>query len=247
MNDHLTASCMALDKADYGVPPDHQNPRDMCLWIMWVMQDGLAVEWLTAHQIEELLISCLGIHLSRQKIQGILMQDRCLVLKRKKGGVSHFKLLRPGIEKIRCSGNEITVLQPGSPFTSKRSLQSLFDGLAGEICVCDPYAEPSSLDVIAQIGKGQRIRFLTRKIHLPDQFKRDVDALCSEGLGLEVRKANGHSIHDRYAIDKNGVLVFGASLNSVGHSQSLVMHQKGDIRRALLESFDGIWSTAIPL
>lgn len=67
------------------------------------------------------------------------------------------------------------------------------------------------------------------------------------GVELEVRKALAGVLHDRYAIDDSGMLMFGTSLNGLGLKQSFVVTLGEDLRSAALAAFEATWDTATPL
>jgi hypothetical protein len=48
-------------------------------------------------------------------------------------------------------------------------------------------------------------------------------------------------LHDRYAIDDNGMPMFGTSLNGLGLKQSLVVSLGEDVRLATLAAFEATW------
>jgi len=114
--------------------------------------------------------------------------------------------------------------------------------------LCDPYVDGRTIDLLAECTNAQSIELLTMNIKNPTTLKRDVRAFVQQyGVPLEIRVASGRTLHDRYAIDRGGMLLFGTSLNGIGFKQSFVVAVGEDVRASVLSTFDAYWNAATSL
>lgn len=119
--------------------------------------------WLSSSEIENIALHCFGLDLRRQRILPTLKRARGLVAVRKGKDGNRFKLLAAGFQAIQGSENDPILIMPENAFTGKRKVQEIFGNLSGEVSICDPYLDPSSLDFVSRIGSGNSVRLLTMK------------------------------------------------------------------------------------
>lgn len=203
---------------------------------------------LTPAEISTVLRDVYGVDLPRQRIEALLTAERGTVAKRKVGGRRAYQLMAAGRGELEAASGAALFIDPEKGFTGLREAQSLLGTLTGDIRVCDPYADAKMLDMLANCEKADSIRLLTQKIKGPDGFKQAVKAFEREhGRPLDVRKAPGGVLHDRYAIHDDGMLMFGTSLNGLGLKQSFVVSLGPDLRSAALAAFETAWDDGTAL
>lgn len=129
-----------------------------------------------------------------------------------------------------------------------RATEAVLASLDGDVKLCDPYVDGRTIDLLAECTNAQSIELLTMNIKNPTTLKRDVRAFVQQyGVPLEIRVASGRTLHDRYAIDRGGMLLFGTSLNGIGFKQSFVVAVGEDVRASVLSTFDAYWNAATSL
>ena len=102
-----------------------------------------------------------------------------------------------------------------------------------------------TLDFLAACESATAIRLLTANISKPNPFARDVAAFNREHGGkLEVRVAAQKTLHDRYIIHDDGLLLLGTSLNGLGKKQTFVVALGPDLRADVSAAFESRWQTA---
>ena len=96
------------------------------------------------------------------------------------------------------------------------------------------------------------IRFLTKK---PDKEEktfigRQLRDFTSEHPHVEVRKAQGKDLHDRFILTSDELILLGHGLKDVGGKDSFIIrlgrHLTGDVITTVLQAFDKKWKAATP-
>lgn len=229
---------------EIGSIADH---RQQALWALHIGQVRAGVPMMTPSEISVVLRDVYGIALPRQRIEGILSNEKQSVSKRKKNGKRAYQIMQAGIDEIEGSSS-VLLIEPEKALTSLRATEAVLATLGGAVKVCDPYVEGRTLDLLAECTGAQSIELLTMNVKNPKTLKRDVRAFIQQyGTPLEVRVASGRVLHDRYVIDDSGMLLFGTSLNGIGFKQSFVVTVGEDIRASVLATFNAYWQAANPI
>jgi hypothetical protein len=223
------------------------DPRLQALWTLHVGQARADVPMMTPGEISTVLRDVYGIALARQKIEGLLANERQAVARRKKNSKRAYQIMQAGITEIEGVSSSVLLIEPDRALTSLRAAESVLSTLKGTVKVCDPYVDGRTLDLLGECTGAQSIQLLTMNVNNPSKLKRDVKAFVQEyGLPLEVRVVGQRVLHDRYVIDNDGMLLFGTSLNGLGFKQSFVVALGEDIKFSVEATFDSYWKVATP-
>lgn len=224
------------------------DPRQQALWILHLGQARVGVEMMTPTEISTVLRDVFGIALPRQKIEGMLSQEKQAVAKRKKGGKRAYQVMQAGIDEVEGISSSVLLIEPERALTSLRATETILGTLTGTAKVCDPYVDGRTLDLLGECTGVQAIQLLTMNVNNPSKLRRDARAFVQEyGVALDVRVVGQRVLHDRYVIDDDRMLLFGTSLNGLGFKQSFVVTLGEDIRDSVLLTFDSYWKVATPL
>lgn len=238
----------AFQEADLANLPDVKSLTDYrtrILWTLWVGQELAGASYMTAHEVSVVLRDVYRISISRQRVEAVLAKERGTVAKRRKAGRRAYQIMREGIDLVGASSPKVVFIDPENALSNIREAESLLGELEGLICVCDPYVDSRTLDLLAECTKASNFRLLTVQVNKTNPFRRDLKAFVSQrGNVIEVRLAPKGVLHDRYVIDNKGMLIFGTSLNGFGFKQSFVVVVGPDVRDTTLAAFDRTWSAA---
>lgn len=218
--------------------------------MLWVLKLGreLGIEVMSPSEISSVLRDVYGYDVSRQRIEATLAAERGTVARRKRDKHRVYQLMAPGSEELNSARSSIVFIEPSRGFSGLRESQALLAEMTGTVCICDPYADLKTLDMLAECASATGIRLLTHTVKSKAGFKQAVTAFVSEhGKQLDIAIAPPKVLHDRYAIHDDGMVVFGTSLNSIGAKQSFVIAMGEDIRATVLEAFEATWKNATPL
>lgn len=160
-----------------------------------------------------------------------------------------------GWGKLRESAEQgplVVFVKAGTPRTAHRNLQGVFSGLNGDIRICDPYFGTGSLAKLDLLTHCSSIRFLTKR---PDTNEKTFIArvlrdFISEYPHVEIRKAQGDALHDRFILTSDEFILFGHGLKDVGGRDSFIVrlgrHLAGDVITTISQAFDEKWEAGIP-
>lgn len=229
------------------LPSVHAMPdvRRMGLWVMLVGRERLDPPVrLTAHEISVVLRDVFGVRVSRQQLAAIFAGDRLAIVQRRRRDLVEYQLMQSGAEEVLKSGPDVVFIEPDSALTGIRTLESLLSSLSGVVRIVDPYVDGRTLDMVAACTAATEIRLLTANVFKPGPFKRDLEAFRREHkVPIAVQQVTPGLLHDRYAIDDVGMLLFGTSLNGIGKKQTFVVALGPDMRSLALDAFDRLWGT----
>jgi hypothetical protein len=234
-----------------GLPdPAGLDERRQAFWALAVAAEHLDTPALTPWDVCTILRDACGIDLPRQRIEGILSKEKGTVAKRKLKGRKAYQLMASGRAELATgdNGGGAMFIDPAKGFSGLRAAHGLLAGLEGQVSVCDPYADAQTLDVLAECTAADSVRLLTSNVKKPDGLRQTAKVFAREhGMPLEVRRASEKVLHDRYAIHRDGMLMFGTSLNGLGLKQSFVVELGKGLRSTVLPTYEAAWGAATPL
>ncbi|MBF4768343.1 hypothetical protein ISU10_11250 [Nocardioides agariphilus] len=206
-------------------------------------KEALDAPWMTPGEIEVVTRDAFGLSIPRQRIAGLLTGVPKAVSKKRINGKFYFQIMKAGVEALGTTTQSVVFVDPAQALTHIRQVEDLFRGLKGVVCVCDPYVDGRTLDYLAECGDATGIRLLTANISKPGPMRRDLRAFAQQhgALPIEVRQAAQGTLHDRYIVDDDGLLIIGTSLNSFSRKQSFVVSAGPDVRASVLQAFDAVW------
>ncbi len=115
--------------------------------------------------------------------------------------------------------------------------------------VCDPYYGVRTLDSLDHLPKATSVRFLTAKTS--ESGRKLTGALRDfkrERPKIEFRTTSSHSLHDRYVLAKDVLMILGHGLKDIGGKESFMICLRSalvpDLLNELAASFDKRWNSA---
>jgi hypothetical protein len=230
------------------IPPIavYDTDRQRVLWVLRVAKECLDQAWVSPGDIASVLRDAYGLVIPRQRIPSVLTGGSAAVARRKVMGRYVYQVMQPGLQELDAAPETVTFVDPAQALTHIRRVEALLAERHGTASICDPYVDGRTLDFIAECVNADHVRLLTEKISKPQPFGRDLKAFIQQHahLPIEVRRAQPGTLHDRYLIDSDSMMIFGTSLNSFGRKQSFVILAGEDVRRVVLAEFDRLWTTA---
>jgi hypothetical protein len=160
--------------------------------------------------------------LSRQRAAAVLTSSKGLVLKVSKSGITRFRLMRQGADRIRGRAGGIIFVDLSTAFTAPRQLDQLLSSVKGELLLCDSYVDYKTLLAPTSVPPTSPIKLLTLNISDPSRFRRRMQAYQCEYGNLELRTSSTPDLHDRYVIDDEHMWLLSRSLNGIGKKQSFM-------------------------
>lgn len=230
-------------------PTELSEDLDRCLWVLLAVHTLVPGRAVTAHEVSVVLRDGSRVNVSRQRVQGLLDANRALAHRRRHAGKQTYEILHDGIERLKKHGSsDVLLIDPAQALTHVRSVQALLGESQGLVRICDPYLAPRSLDFLSAITAATELRVLTDRVDRENTVRRDLKALRTQmGYPVEIRRVTSHVLHDRYLIDRGGMLLIGTSLNGIGLKQSMVVRVGNDLRQAAEQAFDALWTAATVL
>lgn len=212
----------------------------------WVL-DFLTTEQddrFSAAQIANHLTEVVGIPTTRQAVFEAF-KGQGQAAHKKKG---KYKLMSDGREALGMEvvqkTPEAIIIEPGLPFSAKKTVGAILSSLSGEIKICDPYCGVGLLALVhGNIDKRSSIKVLTSQIveKVTGSFAVALKDLQSEGYNISIRVYKKSVLHDRYVIDAAHFWFSGNSLNDIGKKESLLVSMGQDVRQSMNATFDARW------
>ena len=202
-------------------------------------------EPLTTAEISRILREEWGVNLHWRTIGAAFDKNKTLVTRKKREHKWNYSILAKGQELLNVSDSKITVIDPKNAIQHVKSLHDQLVELNGNIYICDPYLDSVTLEHLDSCAEGTNILLLTHNIQDTGRLRQLLSAFPSTKKRIEVRKTKKAVIHDRYIIDKKGMLILGTSLNGFGKKQCFIISAGQDIRSTMLESFKDHWDNSI--
>src|SRR5579885_2763406 len=169
---HLTRFAELRGSA-IGDPNALPDDRLRVLWVLAATKDDLDLAYMTSAQISEILCDGEGIHLSRQRVAGILQKERGTVAKRRHQGCTRYKIMRRGIDEITPASLSSIYVDPERALTQIRKMEEILASLKGDLKICDPYIENKTIDFIAECRSASSIKLLSSNVLKETKLRRD--------------------------------------------------------------------------
>lgn len=200
--------------------------------------------WLSSFDISKELQDTHGIALHWRTIHSLLKRHPQMVARRKRVKRWQYMILHDGERSLSEYQEPILLIEPSKALQATLTLHSLLGALSGRILICDPYLDCASVEHLGACPVGAHVMFLTKNVREGGKVRRLVAAARIEGRNIEVRVDSTGTLHDRYVIDDECLLILGSSLNGFGKKQCFVTKITGSMRDAVRELFYSAWSSA---
>jgi len=200
--------------------------------------------WQAAAAISQALLAEFGIRVHWRTIESLLRAAPKLATRRKRQGSWEFSILQDGEDFVRVPDDKVLFIDPENAVQAVLTLHDLLAGLVGDARLCDPYLDDSTIEHLASAPKTVPIRLLTSNVKDSGKLRQLLKATKTEGRTIDVRVTPTKSLHDRYLIDDNRMIIMGTSLNGFAKKQSFLVLVGPDFRAELANVFDRYWSMA---
>jgi hypothetical protein len=141
-------------------------------------------------------------------------------------------------------------VEAGKPRTAQLRIEEIFGKLSGEVRICDPYYGVKSLYRLDSLKHCKPIKFLTSKAD-PSETQTLPSALQvwkQEHGDIEFRRNAGRTLHDRFVLCDDELVLIGHGLKDVGGKDSFIIRIgrdfADDMMDTLRKSFDEKWQKA---
>lgn len=247
----LLDSFSSLDRVTRERLADTNSPLVLALGALFVAREQCGIEELTAEHIVAALEAA-GVAVSKISITRSLARAGGKVSRSEAvNGETLFKIMVRGerIARPLLEAGSLHVLRfdGQKPRSDRAKLADILSKLRGLVRICDPYYGLRTLDLLETVAASVPIRFLTvRTSESGPKLANALKDFKRERPKCEFRIAsNPASIHDRYIIAGNQVLLVGHGLKDVGSKESFLIVLDAtlvpDLVRETTASFDRSW------
>ena len=247
----------SLDQATKDMLADLPSPLLLSFATLSIAHKNTNAERLSAEHI----VACLeaaGVAVKKKSVSRALASAKDRV-SRTQGidGDTLYRLMIKGERHIApyLGGGELSVIRTDGtkPRTARLRLGEILAELKGLVRICDPYYGVRTFDSLDHIPTARTVRFLTaktsetgRKLHgAIRDFKKERPKTSFR------RDAVPSSLHDRYIVTKDQLLILGHGLKDIGGKESFIIRLGADLVPDLVKesiaSFDARWNKATPL
>ena len=242
-----------LDKTTREILADIDSPLLLSFATLSIAQNLSGHERLSAEHI----VACLeaaGVSVKKQSIsKGLARASGRVSVTKGLDGDTVYRLMIKGEREIAplLGGGELSVvrIEGTSPRTARQRLGEVLSALKGTVRVCDPYYGVRTLDSLDHFPRTTSVHFLTAKTS--ESGRKLTGALRDfrkERPRIEFRITSSHSLHDRYVLAKDVLLILGHGLKDIGGKESFMIclgsRLVPDLIKETTASFDERWKTA---
>lgn len=245
-----------LDQSSKEALADLPSPLHKALGALLIAEEEAKSPWLSAFEIGEALAAA-GVSLTARQVGPALSRAGDKVRSRRIGSTTLYRIMIPGRRLVEPTLGRQTLLvvyvEAGKPRTARRQLADLLEPLAGDIRISDPYYGVRTLDSLSLLKSARSVRFLTARTNEKmDEVSRAIRDFCRENPKMELRvAADASSMHDRYVLTDDTLILVGHGLKDIGGKESFVIRLGEEVAQALIgtitPAFDAKWSSAEPI
>jgi hypothetical protein len=151
------------------------------------------------------------------------------------------------------TGPLVFFVEAGKPRTAHTGLVSMFQTLRGSLRIADPYYGTGSLLRLDSLIHCSPIMFLTQNADRNERpfLARAVTEFQTQHPQLTVRRDASGTLHDRYILSEDELILLGHGLKDVGNKDSFAIRIPKSMAEELLktvrDTFDAKWSQSLPL
>jgi len=194
-----------------------------------------------------------GVAVKRTQISNAFSRAGNKISRKVIDGETCYRIMTSGQREIKSlfeSQGEISVsyVEGGKPRTARKLLADMFSSLSGEIKVCDPYYGLRTLDALEMIPANCTVKFLTTQTtEKPIKLSSAIADFKKERPNTELRIfPDPKSLHDRYVLSSNALLILGHGIKDIGNKESFVVSiskdYASDLLKSLEKTFDERWA-----
>lgn len=134
----------------------------------------------------------------------------------------------------------------GKRYDADKNIKELFKDLVGDIKIVDPYLGDDSLNRLLYMENASNVEFITKNTN--NLNSTYFSSFKSQNTKFDFKKSNSNTIHDRYIITNDKLLLLGHGIKDIGKKDSFVISIDGSIASELINEtklrFQRLWSSA---
>ena len=135
------------------------------------------------------------------------------------------------------------------PYSDYRTVENIIEGVTGDVLICDTYFGKNTLELLCNIPKKCKVRFLTEQNQ--GVSEDDLKRYKQERPSFQFKLARPKGMHDRYIVDKRGLMILGHGLRDIGNKESFVVFLERSLIPTIIDdistSFEKRWKSAGPI
>lgn len=230
-------------------PPNDIDPRTYATELDQVLATLIRAKrqgtnWISSVELSRNLRDEYSLSIHWRRMDSLLADARGKVQRRKRQNRWEYLILADGEASLQTSAPSITFVDPANALQSVVSLHAILSGLAGDVRICDPYLDSTTIEHLSACPKASRVLLVSKNVKDTGTLRQLLAAARVEGRTIEIRIPNASVLHDRYLIDANTMVILGTSLNGFGKKQSFIIRAGDDIRTAMIKEFDALWNSS---
>lgn len=236
-----------IDISKYPNVHDLSLPNQ-ALWLLLVAKERIGLSYLSAWDVAHVLTEVYGVSVAPQGVLYALRHCGKKVHKKKvhskrKTAATLFSIMEEG-KRTLSSLRSVLFISPEAAFTGLKDFEEILSRLKGDICICDPWVDKNTLDVLSMIPLTHKVKLLTVNIKDQSAFKKYYGAFNKQYGNLEIKICQQSVLHDRYILSADGMLLIGQSLNGIGKKQTFIVQVGKDIKDQMIRLFNQLWAQA---
>lgn len=138
------------------------------------------------------------------------------------------------------------MIDPAAAVQSVKSVHDVLSSLKGDVRICDPYLDHTTIEHLCALTLGVHTRLLTFTVKDDARVNRTLSAAHQDGRRFSIRIAPVGKLHDRYIIDDSVMYIIGTSLNGLGKKQAFLIRAGEDFRAVMVDAFESLWLVSTP-
>lgn len=219
---------------------------NQALWVLLVAKEQADRPYLSSWEIAQILAQVYDVSVTPQGVLYALRRAGKKVHKRKvhskrKTKATLFSIMEEG-KRTLSSLQSVMFISPEAAFTGLKNFEEVLGRLKGDICICDPWVDKKTLDVISMIPSKCEVKLLTINVKDYRAFKRYYEAFKRQYRNLEIKICQKSVLHDRYIISSDGMLLIGQSFSGIGKKQTFIVQVGKDIKEQMIRLFNQLWA-----
>ena len=118
----------------------------------------------------------------------------------------------------------------------------MFSALKGDVRLCDPYVDHSTIEHLCVLDASVPVRILSVNIK---EVARLTRTLQPSTLKIDDDVNVLWVVHPAM-LDDSTLYIIGTSLNGLGKKQAFLIRAGSDFRDTMISAFEALWSSATP-
>jgi hypothetical protein len=223
---------------------DIESPLILGLATLAIAENKAERSYMSSEHIVAALEAA-GVAIKSNQISKAFARAGNKVSRQIQEGETYYRIMTSGRRQVSHlfeAQSEINVsyIEGGKPRTARKMLSDILTTLSGDVRVCDPYYGLRTLDALEMIPTACSVKFLTAQTtEKPIKLAGAITDFKRERSKTELRiYPDPKSLHDRYVLSSNLLLILGHGIKDIGNKESFVVSISSEYARDLLRSLE---------